>query len=67
MPFMFVIGSCVACHAMITFNPNCVPSITVDGSREPLCHGCAVQWHAIHRPGKEPVIHPEAYEPEEVA
>ena len=60
--FMFVIGHCCACHVQITFNPTHVPSLRVNGSREPLCRTCAVKWHAIHRPGKEPVIHPEAFE-----
>lgn len=65
--YMFVVGSCVACHAMLTFNPNCVPSLTVRGSREPLCRTCHARWNEIHRTckGLAPVaIHPEAYEPE---
>lgn len=70
MAYMFVIGSCVACRATITFNPTWVPSIRVNGSREPLCPACHARWNQIHRVSKglEPLpIHPEAYEPEEVA
>jgi hypothetical protein len=70
MPYMFVIGSCVACHAHITFNPSFVPSIRVNGSREPICRSCHARWNEIHRVSKglAPVeIHPEAYEPEETA
>jgi len=70
MAWMFVQGSCVACNAFISFNPNRVPSISVDGRREPLCELCHARWNKIHRTAKnlEPVpIHPDAYGPEEVA
>jgi len=70
MPYMFVVGSCVACHAALTFNPNRVPSIWFKGSREPLCRVCFASWNAIHRTSKglKPVaLNPDAYEPEEVA
>lgn len=69
MAFMFVIGACVNCHATIAFNPSCVPSIRVNGVREPLCQTCHARWNEIHRTsqGLEPVaIHPEAFEPEDV-
>ena len=70
MPFMFVIAPCVACGVTITFNPERVPSLRVNGSREPLCRGCHARWNEIHRlaHGLEPLPIPEgAYEPEEVA
>ena len=69
MAFMFVIGGCINCGVMITFNPSRVPSIRVNGVREPLCVTCHARWNEIHRSSKglEPVaIHPEAFEPEEV-
>jgi len=67
MPFMFVIGSCCACGAHLTFNPTHVPSLRVNGSREPLCPACHARWNEIHRTSKglAPVeAHPEAWEPE---
>ena len=67
--YMMVHGCCVACRALISFNPNKVPSIRVKGNREPLCRGCFAKWNKIHRTDKglEPLpIHPEAYEPEPV-
>ena len=67
MPYMVIAGDCVSCHALITFNPHFVPSLRVNGSREPLCASCHGRWNEIHRTSKglEPVaIHPEAYEPE---
>lgn len=59
--YIFVMGHCIACKALITFNPNLVPSIRVDGEKEPLCRACAERWRKIHnRP--DVVIHPDAYE-----
>jgi len=65
--YMFVIGHCVACETQLTFNPDRVPSLRVNGVREPLCRGCHAEWNKIHRPGQEPLaIHEDAYEPQEV-
>lgn len=69
MAFMIVHGECVACHRPLVFNPNFVPSIRVNGEREPLCEACFTRWNLIHRvsQGLEPLpLHPNAYEPEEV-
>ena len=68
MAFMFAMGYCVACRKLINFNPMCVPSLIVNGNREPLCRDCADEWNRIHRTsnGLSPVaIHPNAYEAEE--
>ena len=65
--YMYVMGICCACHREVLCNPTHVPSLRILGEREPLCRGCAVAWHATHRPGQEPAIHPDAYESEEVA
>jgi hypothetical protein len=68
--YMFVVGSCVGCQALITFNPSLVPSLRVNGQREPLCPRCHARWNEIHRTSKglPPLeAHPEAWEPEEVA
>jgi hypothetical protein len=65
MAYMFAIGDCAACGNRMGFNPDRVPSIRVNGKREPLCRSCAERWGEIHH---QPVnIHPHAYEPEEVA
>ena len=69
MAFMFAIGSCISCHATIAFNPSFVPSIRVNGVREPICASCHARWNEIHRTSKglAPVaVHPEAFEPEDV-
>ena len=66
MGFVYVHGPCIGCRTLISYNPAHVPSIRVNGIREPLCAGCFDRWNAIHRTGKglPPLtIHPEAYEP----
>jgi hypothetical protein len=65
--YYWAIGHCINCGNMISFNPDYVPSIRVDGEKEPLCRGCAQKWNQIHRisKGLEPVsIHPQAYQPQ---
>lgn len=63
--FCFVVGNCCSCGVLITFNPVRVPSLTVNGSREPLCRTCFGRWNEIHRTSKglEPVeAHADAWE-----
>jgi len=70
MAYMWVIGDCINCGTMINFNPNHVPSLIIDGVREPLCEKCFDRWNEIHRISKDygPVpLHPNAYKPEEVS
>ena len=55
-------GVCCACKRMISFNPNAVPSLMVNGKREPLCKGCAERWNQLHPENARP-IRPDAYEP----
>jgi hypothetical protein len=72
MAYMFMVGQCINCFEVITFNPNYVPSIRHPdtGKREPLCPTCHAKWNEIHRTSKglPPVeAHWLAWEPEEVA
>ena len=65
--YVFVHGPCVACGILISYSPSHVPSIRVNGEREPLCRGCFAEWNRIHRTSKGlPAlkIHPDAYNPE---
>ena len=64
MGYAYVVGDCVACGKMVYFNPHCVPSLIVNGRREPLCRACAERWNQIH-PNQARQIHPGAYEPYE--
>jgi hypothetical protein len=61
---MFVLSACVGCQQIISYNPNKVPSLSVNGNREPICKKCFNKWNEIHRTSKglEAVyLHPEAY------
>lgn len=37
---MFVIGPCIGCGTVFSFSAERVPSITVNGTREPICRSC---------------------------
>ncbi len=70
MGYMITTSNCVACNSLITFNPDHVPSLVVNGQREPLCRSCHGRWNEIHRTSKglEPIpIHAEAYGAKEVS
>jgi len=75
MGYVFAMGRCVACPAIISFHPNKVPSIRVrwengraipdpNGQREPLCRSCAEAIYARVRERGEtpPEIAPDAYD-----
>lgn len=53
---------CVACRRMIQFNPYKVPSLAVNGTRQPLCRYCAERWNELH-PESARDIDEQAYEP----
>lgn len=66
MGYCFVWGACVNCHAPIAYNPIRVPSLTVNGHKEPLCEACFNKWNEIHRTSKglAPLpLNPDAYKP----
>lgn len=66
MAYMIVHGYCCACQTFISFNPDYVPSLRVNGTKEPLCRGCYAHWNEMHRTSKglEPIpLHPDAYQP----
>ena len=67
MVFMVVIGECIICGIMFSFNHQHVPSLVVNGVREPVCRDCMNRANAyLESHGREPHwIHPDAYEPEE--
>ena len=68
MSFMLGHGFCVSCRQLMTFNPNKVPSLRVEGKREPVCRTCIEAANPIRKAKGLPEIeiHPDAYEPEEV-
>ena len=81
MGYELLLFVCVSCNAQDTANVELVPSLRVkrdtdgqvyaspDGQREPLCRNCSTTVNEIRADaGMEPIIvHPDAYEPQEVA
>ena len=70
MAFTYLHGDCANCRHPISYNADRVPSLSLDGVRRAICAVCFAEWNRIHRTSKglEPVrLHPDAYEPLEVA
>jgi hypothetical protein len=64
--YCFMMGTCINCKKHIVFNPKYVPSLRVNGKREPICRTCADYWNDIHRSSKglpKQEIHEQAFEP----
>jgi hypothetical protein len=41
--FAICYGPCVACHRVFAFNPLRVPSLTWQGTRQPVCAACVMR------------------------
>jgi hypothetical protein len=69
MGYMFVLGQCYGCKRMFSFNADWVPSVPINGVREPICRDCVERANPQRiANGLDPIVpHPEAYEPQEVA
>ncbi len=67
-PVMFVLGECWGCRRMFTFNADLVPSIPINGLREPICAACVAKVNPRRvANGLAPiVVLPGAYDPEPV-
>ena len=67
MTFVSVIGDCYGCKRIFSFNPDFVPSLRVNGIKEPFCKSCIDKANPVRiANGLEPLrIHPMAYEPNE--
>ena len=65
MGYALVTSNCFGCKKLFMYNPIHVPSITVDGQREPVCLTCVERVNPMRKAnGLEPIkLHPEAYEP----
>jgi hypothetical protein len=67
MAWMSVMGACYACNRIFSFNADLVPSIPIDGVRQPICQDCVDRANVTRKlNGLEPIVPlPGAYEPEE--
>lgn len=65
MGYLLVMGPCVGCSRVFSFNPHRVPSIIVDGERQPVCRNCVERTNPIRAAkGLDTfTIQPGAYEP----
>jgi hypothetical protein len=60
MGYFIMMGSCIMCKQPFAFNPHKVPSIRVDGKREPLCLRCHGRANEVRKArGLEPWPDPQ--------
>jgi hypothetical protein len=64
MGFAFAMGTCYGCKKIFSFNPLKVPSISVNGEKEPICAQCVETVNPLRiANGLAPIIPaPDAYE-----
>ena len=57
-------GECFGCKRIFGFNPMRVPSIPINGVREPICQACVARVNPEReRRGLSPIVpQPDAYE-----
>lgn len=62
--YAFATSRCFGCKRIFTYNPVRVPSIPINGSREPICATCVERVNPLRiANGLEPIVPlPDAYE-----
>lgn len=55
MGYALMLGFCVNCKQSISFNPHKVPSLMINGKREPICESCANRWNEMHPENARPI------------
>jgi hypothetical protein len=65
MGYITAMSACVGCGRLFSYNPMRVPSVVINGSREPVCRTCVERANPNRiRNGLEPIVpFPDAYEP----
>jgi hypothetical protein len=65
MGYAMAIGPCIGCGQIFPFNPMRVPSVRVNGEREPVCRACVERANPERiKRGLAPItVLPGAYEP----
>jgi len=63
MGYALCMGQCYGCKKTFSFNPVKVPSLTIEGTKEPFCKDCIDKANVERvKLGKEPLTYsPEAY------
>lgn len=64
MGFVTCFGPCIVCGIPFAFNPVKVPSVRVNGVREPICRGCVELANPVRKEKGLPEIQilPGAYD-----
>ena len=62
--YVFATSACVGCGRIFSYNPMRVPSLTINGSRQPICEGCVARVNPTRiKNGLPPIVpFPDAYE-----
>jgi hypothetical protein len=57
-------GPCIGCGRIFSFNPMRVPSVMINGQREPICENCVARVNPRRKANglDEIVPAPDAYE-----
>jgi hypothetical protein len=65
MGYALAFSPCYGCKRLFGYNPMRVPSVTVNGSRAPICRDCVKRVNPERvRNGLEPIVpFADAYEP----
>jgi hypothetical protein len=58
MGYAIAMGRCFGCGAVFGFNPVRVPSIRVNGQKEPICQACVTHINPQRRANGVPEITP---------
>jgi hypothetical protein len=56
MGYAVMLGFCAACRRPISFNPHKVPSLRINGVKEPICESCANRWNELHPEAARPIM-----------
>lgn len=64
MGYAFCTSACFGCKRLFSYNPMRVPSIPINGSREPICEACVRRANPLRiKNGLDPIVpFPDAYE-----
>jgi hypothetical protein len=67
MGYFFGLSPCYGCKVPFTYNVDRVPSLIVNGVREPICADCVTRANELRKKNGHPLIVPlpGAYEPED--